>query len=196
MQTEILTSYFTYDINTKQITPRKDLQLRFQKLSPKAKIPIRAHSTDAGIDFFSTTSETIPPGSRRVISTGLRTAVPEGWALILKDKSGLAVNNGLHVMAGVIDCFSENTLISTVEGPKTIHEIKINDICFSLNETTGEIEKDFISAIVDTGEQEIIIFETNKGELKVTPGTKIYTKEGIKLASEITESDELIFDSF
>jgi len=103
MQTEMLTSYFIYDINTKQITPRKDLKLRFQKLNPKAKIPIRAHTTDAGIDFFSTVSETIPSGSRRVISTGLRTAVPEGWALILKDKSGLAVNNGLHVLGGVVD---------------------------------------------------------------------------------------------
>lgn len=195
MKTEILAGYFVVSLDG-SVRLRDDLKFRVKKLNAKSKIPVRAHSTDAGMDLYSTINETIPPGSRRVIPTGVACAVPEGWSLILKDKSGLASNNGLHVMAGVVDCFSEDTLITTIEGPKTINEIKINDACFSLNENTGEIEKDFISAIIDTGEQEIIVFETEKGVLKITPGTKIYTKNGIKLAKDVTEDDELIFDNF
>lgn len=102
MKTTILTSYFVVDLQG-NIKIRDDLKLRVQKISPKAKVPVRAHETDAGIDIYSIGPETIPPGSRRVLPTGIKVAVPEGWALILKDKSGLAVNNGVHIMAGVID---------------------------------------------------------------------------------------------
>jgi len=191
----ILTPYFeVFGDGTMKL--RQDLKFRVQKLNPKAIAPIRAHSTDAGVDFFSTVKEIIPPGGRRIISTGLRVAIPECWSLILKDKSGLAKNNGIHILAGVIDCFSEDTVISTVAGNKTIKEISIEEPCFSFNEENSIIEKDYISAIMDTGEQEVIVFETEQGCLKVTPGTKVYTRNGIKLASEITEEDELIFEQF
>ena len=97
-----LAGYFNVD-SKGQITLREDLKCRVKKLNSKAKIPVRAHSTDAGIDFFSTINDVIPPGGRRSIPTGIACAVPEGWALILKDKSGLAKNNGVHIMAGVVD---------------------------------------------------------------------------------------------
>lgn len=102
MKTEFLAGYFVVSLDG-SIKLRNDLKFRVRKLNAKSKIPLRAHSTDAGMDFYSTINETIPPGGRRTIPTGISCAVPEGWSLILKDKSGLAVNNGLHVMAGVVD---------------------------------------------------------------------------------------------
>lgn len=102
MKTEILAGYFVVSLDG-SVRLRDDLKFRVKKLNAKSKIPVRAHSTDAGMDLYSTINETIPPGSRRVIPTGVACAVPEGWSLILKDKSGLASNNGLHVMAGVVD---------------------------------------------------------------------------------------------
>ena len=74
----------------------------------------------------------------------------------------------------------------------TINELKINDIVFSFNEKTLEIEKDTIVNIFNTGEQEIIVFETEYGTLEVTPNSEIYTKNGLKLAKEITDTDEII----
>jgi dUTP pyrophosphatase len=41
--------------------------------------------------------------SRRIFHTGLQIAIPEGYGCVLKDRSGLAVKQGLHVLAGVID---------------------------------------------------------------------------------------------
>jgi hypothetical protein len=73
-----------------------------------------------------------------------------------------------------------------------INDLKINDIVFSLNEETLEIEKDIITNIFNTEEQEIIIFETEIGILEVTPNSEIYTKRGLLFAKDIKENDEII----
>ena len=79
------------------------MKLLAEKMDADAKIPVREHPTDAGIDFFSLKNELLNPGERKLISTGIRVAIPSGHVLFLKDKSGLAVRNGIHIMAGVID---------------------------------------------------------------------------------------------
>jgi dUTP pyrophosphatase len=43
------------------------------------------------------------PRQRKLFHTGLQIAIPEGYGVVLRDRSGLAVKSGLHVMAGVID---------------------------------------------------------------------------------------------
>lgn len=79
------------------------MKLFAEKIDVDAKIPVREHPHDAGIDFFSLKNETLNPGERKIISTGIRINVPAGYVLFLKDKSGLAIRNGVHIMAGVID---------------------------------------------------------------------------------------------
>ena len=63
---------------------------------------------------------------------------------------------------------------------------------YSFNEKTLEIEKDVVINIFDTDEQEIIIFDTDNGVLEVTPNSEVYTKNGLKLAKDIKETDEII----
>lgn len=79
------------------------MKLLAQRMDPDAKIPVREHPTDAGIDFFILKSEMIIPGDRKLLSTGIKLAIPPGHVLFLKDKSGLATKSGIHIMAGVID---------------------------------------------------------------------------------------------
>jgi len=79
------------------------MKLLAQKTDPDAKIPVREHPTDAGIDFFSLHPEMLIPGARKLISTGIKLSIPPGHVLFLKDKSGLATQSGIHIMAGVID---------------------------------------------------------------------------------------------
>jgi dUTPase len=136
----------------------------------------------------------IPPFGRALVPTGICFDIPEGLEIQVRTKSGLAINQGLMVLnsPGTIDCFSEDMKILTVSGEKTIKELNINDIVFSFNEKTLEIEKDVIVNIFNTEEQEIIIFETNEGILEVTPNSEIYTKNGLKLAKELKENDEII----
>ncbi len=42
-------------------------------------------------------------GDGNLIPLGIRLAIPEGWCLILKDRSGNAAKRGLRIAAGVID---------------------------------------------------------------------------------------------
>lgn len=74
-----------------------------QKLDPKAKLPNRAHDSDAGLDLFALAGSTIEPGQRVGIGTGIALAIPTGQVGLIWDKSGLAVKAGLTTLAGVID---------------------------------------------------------------------------------------------
>ena len=72
------------------------------------KIPTRANNTDAGIDFFIPNDydgkTELSPGESCFIPSGVKVNVPEGFALIAFNKSGVAVKKGLHVGACVVDC--------------------------------------------------------------------------------------------
>jgi dTMP kinase len=73
-----------------------------EKISPEAKLPTRAHETDAGLDLYATDCYSIPPYSQALVATGIKIALPEGYVGLIWDKSGLA-NQGLTTMGGVID---------------------------------------------------------------------------------------------
>ena len=72
------------------------------------KTPNRANSTDAGIDFFIPNDYVgdteIFPKRSCLIPSGVKVNVPEGYALIAFNKSGVAVKKKLHVGACVVDC--------------------------------------------------------------------------------------------
>ena len=71
------------------------------------KIPTRANQTDAGIDFFvpnDQESMVLKPQESCLIPSGVKVNVPEGYALIAFNKSGIAVNKKMHVGACVVDC--------------------------------------------------------------------------------------------
>lgn len=54
-----------------------------------ARMPTRAHKTDAGLDLRAKKSGWIFPKSRKVFDTGIHTAIPEGHVGMLTSKSGM-----------------------------------------------------------------------------------------------------------
>ena len=76
------------------------------KLDNGAKLPTRAHSTDAGLDLYCPSvgvgAYHIPPQGSVVIDTGVHIELPIGTVGFLKSKSGLNVNHGI-TSEGVID---------------------------------------------------------------------------------------------
>ena len=70
-----------------------------------AKIPRYAHVTDAGVDFYSTDEYVIAPGETVLIPTGLKMAIPEGYALLIQPRSGLSKRSTLRICntPGLID---------------------------------------------------------------------------------------------
>ena len=77
--------------------------IRVQKISPEAKLPSFAYEGDAGMDLFSCQDCKIEPLGKETISTGLKIAVPAGFAGFISDKSGLALNYSLTTLAGILD---------------------------------------------------------------------------------------------
>lgn len=87
------------------------------------ELPKYAHKGDAGFDLranieeiensnylfnvikFSDTTIIVNPGGRALIPTGLYMAIPEGYELQIRPRSGLALNHGITVLntPGTID---------------------------------------------------------------------------------------------
>ena len=77
--------------------------LNFKRLDPRATLPTRGSAASAGLDIYSIEDITIEPKQRVLARTGLAVAVPLGFYGRVAPRSGLAVKNGLDVLAGVID---------------------------------------------------------------------------------------------
>ena len=73
-------------------------------------LPLPAYATAgaAGMDVCAAVEEpvTLAPGERRLISTGLRIALPEGYEAQVRPRSGLAIRHGISMVntPGTVDC--------------------------------------------------------------------------------------------
>jgi len=79
------------------------IPVKFVKLNNSAITPTRQKTGDAGYDLYATESVRIKPMSRALVSTGLSIEVPQGYYARIAPRSGLAVKNGIDVLAGVVD---------------------------------------------------------------------------------------------
>ena len=71
-------------------------------LDEGARMPLRAHPFDAGLDLFTREEKCVPAGGGAVFDTGVHVAIPEGFAGFIKSKSGLNVKHDIQA-EGVID---------------------------------------------------------------------------------------------
>lgn len=67
--------------------------------------PTYAHAGDAGADLRSTESFTLAAGERRTVGTGVKIALPDGYAGFVHPRSGLAAKFGITVVnaPGTVD---------------------------------------------------------------------------------------------
>jgi len=120
-----------------------DLQKQFDSESQSivdTKVPLRfindsenenpeyEYQSDSGFDLRSSEDIWIHPNSRKLISTGMRFDIPEGYEIQVRSKSGLALNQGLMVLN------SPGTVDSGYQG-----EIKV--IMFNTTNEKVKIEK-------------------------------------------------------
>jgi dUTP pyrophosphatase len=103
----------------------QDGVLKFKRLDLKATLPERGSPFAAGLDIYCIDEITIGPRARYLAKTGLAVAIPHGYYGRIAPRSGLAVKQGLDVLAGVIDsdyrgeigCLLYNTSDETVHLP-------------------------------------------------------------------------------
>lgn len=80
------------------------LTVLFRKVTPDAKLPSKAHATDACFDLFSAENVRIFPGDTLVVHTGFDVAVPDNHVGLVCSRSGNA-SRGLVVAnaPGIVD---------------------------------------------------------------------------------------------
>ncbi len=83
------------------------MKIQFIRVRPTAQLPQRGSKEAAGYDLFSANTEPIHlmPGERALIPIGLQVAIPLGYELQIRPRSGMANNLGVTVLntPGTID---------------------------------------------------------------------------------------------
>jgi len=77
--------------------PFEGFYLKVELTSEKAKMPVRANDSDAGMDVFSPVSVMVYPWKDVLIPLDFRVEFPKGYAMIFEEKSGRATNDKLDV---------------------------------------------------------------------------------------------------
>ena len=95
------------------------------KLDEGAYMPVRAHGIDASLDLRSPERRVVWSRSREVIDTGVHVEIPEGYAGLLRSKSGLMCNHGI-LSDGTVDAGYSGSIrvcvINTCDSPYVIEK--------------------------------------------------------------------------
>ena len=102
------------------------------RLRKDIPLPQYRHQGDAGVDLFNAGEKiSLKPQERALIPTGIRVAVPSGYELQIRPRSGLAINKGLTVLnsPGTVDSNyrGEVKVIIFNTNPKDTIEVKKGD---------------------------------------------------------------------
>jgi dUTP pyrophosphatase len=81
------------------------MQLHVKRLTPTATLPVRATENASCFDVCADLDGVIPPGERMLVKTGLAVAVPLGFEVQVRSRSGLALKQGVAVLnaPGTVD---------------------------------------------------------------------------------------------
>lgn len=88
-------------------SPLPILPISIKRLPNGGGLPLPAYASDgaAGMDIVAAESLTLRPGARAAVATGLAFAIPVGWEIQVRPRSGLALKNGITCLntPGTID---------------------------------------------------------------------------------------------
>jgi dUTP pyrophosphatase len=86
---------------------RSEVAVRIKRLphGEGLELPKYATAGAAGMDVLSAEDVTLAPGARHAVATGLVLAIPEGYEVQVRPRSGLALKHGISVpnAPGTID---------------------------------------------------------------------------------------------
>lgn len=101
---------------------KKIIQIPFELCHPDAKMPSYANPSDAGMDIYAIDDVTIHPGETVLVKTGLKCAIPLGYEIQVRPKSGISLKTRMRIAnsPGTIDSGYRDeigVIIDNVEPP-------------------------------------------------------------------------------
>jgi len=83
------------------------IEIRLQRLPNGGGLPVPAYASDgaAGMDIVAAETLTLRPGARHAVATGFAMAIPAGYEVQVRPRSGLALKHGITCLntPGTID---------------------------------------------------------------------------------------------
>jgi len=85
----------------------RPIEIRLKRLPHGEGLPAPGYATPgaAGLDVVAAEDVTLPPGARRAVATGFAVAIPPGYEIQVRPRSGLALKHGVTCLntPGTID---------------------------------------------------------------------------------------------
>ena len=112
----------TNAINETEGISKRYIRVPYEKCHEDAKAPAYAHETDSGMDVYALEDITLAPGEQKIIPIGIKVALPAGYELQVRPKSGISAKTKLRVAnaPGTIDAGYRDeigVIIENVEPP-------------------------------------------------------------------------------
>jgi dUTP pyrophosphatase len=89
------------------VPSRNDIPVQLKRLPHGEGLDLPRYATEgaAGMDVVSAENVTIAPGARHAVATGLAMAIPAGFEIQVRPRSGLALKHGITCLntPGTID---------------------------------------------------------------------------------------------
>jgi dUTP pyrophosphatase len=87
--------------------PLAEIEIKLKRLPHGEGLPLPAYATAhaAGMDVVAAEDFTLAPGARHAVATGFAIAIPEGYEVQVRPRSGLALKHGITCLntPGTID---------------------------------------------------------------------------------------------
>ena len=129
---------------------KKKILIPIEYCNKDAKMPEYAHITDAGMDVYALEDITINPGETKMIPLGIKVALPAGYELQVRPKSGRCLRTKLRVAntPGTIDagyrdeiCVLIDNIEPFIKNAKITPEGYITEVEYGSSYTIGKGEK-------------------------------------------------------
>ena len=129
---------------------KKTILIPIEYCHADAKMPAYAHLTDSGMDVFALEDITIAPGETKLIPIGIKVAIPAGYELQVRPKSGRCLKSKLRIAntPGTIDAGYRDEIGIIVDNIEPfIKEAKMDgsgrlyEVIFGSSYTIGKGEK-------------------------------------------------------
>ena len=84
---------------------KRIIQIPIELCHEEAKVPSYARAGDAGMDIYALEDVDILPGETKIIPTGIKVAIPRGYAILIQPRSGQSAKSKLRIAntPGLID---------------------------------------------------------------------------------------------
>jgi len=81
------------------------IDVKIRRLPHGEGLPLPAYGSEhaVGLDVVAAETLTLAPGARHAVATGVAMAIPHGYEVQVRSRSGTAVRNGIALLTGTID---------------------------------------------------------------------------------------------